>query len=391
MALRSLRVLHRWIGLVVAVPLAVQGLTGALLTLEPWLGEPAPVVQPGPSQPASAIVATARMAVGPEGRVLRYTPAEPEHAAQVQVAGAHGSPYVLLIDPVDLDLIGDQGDGAWAWLRSLHVQFLAPAYGGRSIVGWFGLGLVLLLVSGIPIWWPGPGGWHAAFTIARTARGVRFHRRLHGAVGIWTAAVLLTMGITGSALAFPRTVRALLGLEGGGPPRAIRVPGGTAGAEPDLDRVLALAQTAAPQARVRVVMLPSMPGEAVRVFLQHAGTEGAAGSVAVQVDGAGQRILAVQDARAQPPADRAWRWMHDLHEGLALGTPWRLLAALAGLSLPLFAVTGPLMWWLRRRNRRRLDTARQAAPQTGTWQVNTQQAGTQQATTRQVSTQKTGP
>lgn len=362
----TLRFLHRWIGLLVALPVAIQGLTGALLAVEPWLPEPAVALSAGAPQSASAIIAAAQAAIGADARVQRYTPSPgPGHAAQVQVGGAGEPARTLLIDPVDLHVAREQSGGFWPWLRSLHVQFLAQAYGGRNIGGWFGLGLVLLLVSGIPIWWPAPGGWRAAFTVAWRARGVRFHRRLHGAVGIWTAAVLLVLAATGVVMAFPRTSRGLMGLEGGGPPRAMRAPPGTNATLPDLDRAIALAQQAAPQARLRSVMVPATPGDAVRVFLLHPGAEGAAGSVVVQVDGAAGRVLGVQDAYAQPPADRAYRWMHDLHEGAGLGPPWRLLAAAAGIALPVFAVTGPALWWLRRRIRRRLDTARQAALQPG--------------------------
>jgi uncharacterized iron-regulated membrane protein len=371
--IRTLRLLHRWIGLVIALPMVVQGVTGTILALEPWLPDAAADVTPGTPQPASAIVATARAAVGPDARVLRYVPsAGPDQAAHVQVvqgkqAGGDASPQVLLIDPVDLDVLGIQSEGMIAWVRSLHVQLLAPNYGGRSIGGWFGIGLVLLLVTGVPIWWPGPGGWRAAVTIAWRARGVRFHRRLHGAIGIWTVAVLLVVSVTGVVMAFPRTSRGLLGLEGGGPPRAMRGPSSSAAnaVEPDLDRAIALAQQAVPDARLRVVMMPSAPGEAIRLFLMHAGAEGATGSVSVQVDPAGKRVLSMQDAYTQPVADRTYRWMHDLHTATALGPPWRLVSVLSGLSLPVFAVTGPAMWWLRRRNRRRLDSARQAALQPG--------------------------
>lgn len=33
--MRTLRLLHRWLGLLLALPLIIQGLSGAVLTLEP--------------------------------------------------------------------------------------------------------------------------------------------------------------------------------------------------------------------------------------------------------------------------------------------------------------------------------------------------------------------
>jgi sulfite reductase (NADPH) flavoprotein alpha-component len=332
--------------------------SGGLLALEPMLPDwSAPHAGEGPPQPAGAIVAAAEAASG--RRALRYVPAgEAGAAATVFLQGA-----ALHVDPADLRVLGPAGGGAWAALRSLHVQFAVPEYGGRSIGGWFGVFLLLLLATGVPIWWPRAGEMRAGFTVPLRARGFRLHRRLHGAVGIWIFLPLLVLTVTGVALAFPRGARGLIGLEGGGPPRAMRAPG--AAGSLDLDRAVTLAQAAAPGARLRMALLPAAPGEALRVFLVHPGGEGAAAMVAVQVDQAGTRVLAVQDARAAPAADRAWRGLHDLHEGAGLGPLWRIATVLAGIAMGVFAVTGPWMWWLRRRSRRRLDLARRAAMAAG--------------------------
>jgi uncharacterized iron-regulated membrane protein len=402
-----LRRLHRWFGLLVALPVAIQGLTGAILAFEPLLPDPPPLAArvmqstapqqgaaqhttqldralPGQAssdraettaapdgaslavpQPVGAIIAAARALAGPDARVVRYVPAEtPERPALVQVATA-AAPLSVSVNAVTLSAQVVRTETVWATLRSLHVAFLAPEHGGRGIGGWFGIGLVLLLVTGVPIWWPRQGRWKAAFTIAPRAAGYRFHRRLHGALGAWTVLVLFVLAGSGVVLAFPRTSRGLLGLEAGGPPRAMRTGGATdagAAAQPDIDAALVLAREAVPGARVRTVMLPGSRGEAVRVFMLLPGGEGARGSVTVQVDAAGGKVLAVQDPRRGPPADRLYRWIHDLHEGMGLGPVWRILTVLGGLALPLFAVTGPLMWWLRRRRARPSDIVPEAAP-----------------------------
>ncbi len=355
-----LRKIHLWLGLLIALPVATQGLTGAILAFEPLLPEVS-AGSAGPSQPVNAIVAAAR-ADRPAATLQRFTaPAAPGAAAHV-LFSQDGGPVTVRVDPASLVVLGTEGPGAWAWLRTLHVSFLAADYGGRGIGGWFGIGLVLVLATGIPIWWPARGGWRDALTFAPKARGVRFHRRLHGAVGAWTVLALLVLAATGVVLAFPRTSRGLLGLEAGGPPRPARAPASAAAAPtPDLDAAIALARSAVPTATTRVVMVPARPNDALRIMMTHAGGEGATGSVVVQVDPAAGKVLAVQDARTAPPADRLYRWIHDLHEGMGLGPAWRILTVLAGLALPLFAVTGPLMWWLKRRNRIRMALAKQQA------------------------------
>lgn len=349
-----LRRVHRWIGLAIALPVAMQGLTGAILALEP-LVPVASEVHVSRTDPPSvgAIIDAARVVVGAGAHTVRYTPAAAGFPARVQISASGGQPRVLSVDPVDLRVVGDEAAsaGVLRLLRSLHVQFAAPDYGGRGIGGWSGIGLLLLLVTGIPVWWPRANGWKASLTIAPRTRGRRFYRRLHGAVGAWSVLVLLVLAGTGVVLAFPRTARGLLGLEAGGPLRAMQAARDGAGGAADLDRAIAQARAAVPGTILRSVLLPGNPSEAVRVMLQHPDGEGAAASALVQVDSVSGRVLAIDDARSGPAAGLAYRWMHDLHEGMGLGSIWRILAALGGFCLPVFALTGPMMWLLRRRRR----------------------------------------
>lgn len=344
--LTLLRRLHRWIGLAVAIPVAVQGLTGAILALEPAF--PHTAAEAAATQPANQIVAAALAEAGTEASLLRYNPpAEPGRAATIQIARQGQKPADIRIDPTTLAVLPPDSS-VWFWtpLRSLHVAFMVPEYGGRSIGGWFGVGLVLLLVIGIPIWWPRQGSWKEAATIDRRLSGWSLQRSIHGAVGAWSVIVLLVLALTGVVLAFPATSRGLLGLEAGGPPRAgnSRAVADIA----DMDAVLDAASRTVPDARV-VMVMPGARNEPVRVAM--ATTDGALGRIMLQIEPASLKIVSVQDARTAPAADRTYRWMHDIHEGMGLGLPWRLLVILAGIALPVFAVTGPLMWWLVRRGR----------------------------------------
>jgi uncharacterized iron-regulated membrane protein len=357
-----LRRLHRWIGLAAVLPMLLLGVTGAVLTLEPvWPHGHAASL--GAPRSDSAILAAATALAPPGARPARYSPAgAPGEAAAVAFGGRNA--LVIRIDPVTLAPIGTaegQG-GVLRTMRALHVNLMLPELGGRSIIGWCGVALVLLTVLGIPLWWPRPGQWRAAFTFSASTNGVRFHRRLHGAVGIWIALVLFVNALTGAMLGFPQMARGWMGLQAGGPPR----PGPPPGPPPayDLDAAMALARTALPGARPRFVILPMAAGAPFRVFLGAPGG-GAARSGTAAIDAAGTRLLSLQDPAGYTLAERLWRWAHDLHEGAGAGPVWRGLTFLAGAALPVFSVTGLAMWLLRRRRRRRLDLARQAAIQPG--------------------------
>jgi uncharacterized iron-regulated membrane protein len=221
---RQLRIIHRWLGLCLLLPLIVQGVTGTILALEPPLRPLAAVVAAdGEPRPINEIVAASRAIAPADLRPVRYVPPpQARSAAEVWFApSAARSPrgtHLLRIDPVTLAPLGaiEQAGGVIDWLRRLHTSFLAPDYGGRAIVGWVGVGMLLLSLIGIPLWWPRPRRWRAAFTVSGKARGVTFQRQLHGAAGIWALVMLLISSLTGAVLGFPQTVRGVMGL----PPHA---------------------------------------------------------------------------------------------------------------------------------------------------------------------------
>jgi uncharacterized iron-regulated membrane protein len=294
-------------------------------------------------------------------RPVRYVaPPRAQTAAEVWFAPQAGrSPrgtHVLRVDPVTLVPLGavEQAGGVIDWLRRLHVNFLVADYGGRAIVGWVGVGMALLSVVGIPLWWPRPRRWREAITFSARARGVTFQRRLHGAAGIWALAMILASSVTGAMLGFPQTLRSVMGLPPGGPPRLSGAAPGTLPFEPNLDAAVVLARGTSPGLVLRTIILPTGAADPIRLFLGPKDSEGAATATVVTTDAAGSRVLSHQSPEALGWGETILRWAHDLHEGMGLGLLWRGATVLVGLAVPLMAVTGGTMWLLRRRNRKRI-------------------------------------
>src|SRR5690606_38244387 len=86
------------------------------------------------------------------------------------------------------------------WLVALHDDLLAGDT-GRRINGAAG-GLVLVLVlTGAVIWWPGRRRWKQS--LYATPSMPRFLWHLHSAVGFWTLLLLANWALTGVYMAFP--------------------------------------------------------------------------------------------------------------------------------------------------------------------------------------------
>jgi uncharacterized iron-regulated membrane protein len=98
-----------------------------------------------------------------------------------------------------------------SWLGKLHGSLLMESVGmtANAIGGFLTAALCL---TGIIVWWPGLGNWRRALVIYANAGWKRFVFDLHGAVGIWTFAVLLMWGLTGGYFVFPEPFRAVITL-----------------------------------------------------------------------------------------------------------------------------------------------------------------------------------
>ena len=151
-------------------------------------------------------------------------------------------------------------------------------------------------------------------------------------------------------------------LQPGGQRREARREG--AGREAlDIDAVVARAREAVPGARLVDVRLPNQPGANVFAQLESPGSVEGAPYIRVTIDPAGHRVMSVQNPNAGSFGEWLLGWMRAIHFGDAFGLPWRALVFLMGLALPTLAVTGSILWWMRRRMRRRVQAQRQAALQ----------------------------
>jgi uncharacterized iron-regulated membrane protein len=219
-------------------------------------------------------------------------------------------------------------------------------------------------------WWPKPRQWRRAFAVRPGARGLRLHRELHGAVGIWAIAVFMIVSFSGVYLVFPQTIgAAITAIFPARDPRAVAAirieprPGGEAiGVEAmGIDDAIALAREGSPDSRIGFAALPARPDQPYRINLVPRGQERGVPTTVVVVDPWMRRVVARIDPRDFTFGETLLAWQHSLHAGRGLGWTWKILVGLCGLLPLLFAITGTAIWWLRGRNKRALDAQRRAA------------------------------
>jgi uncharacterized iron-regulated membrane protein len=405
-----LQQLHLWVGLILLLPLVMMGITGAVLVyahdIEHLLGQGDPPVKTaGEWQSAAKLIEAAKAANSEPGRIpiavrwpievgepaavrlsrpgmanerpqFRGGQQEGQQGGQATGAPAQGrvptqSPFAgslqILIDPVSLQVLETQ-QAMTGWVRffhDLHGHIFIPGGVGREIVGWLGVAMLVLGCSGLYLWWPKPGQWKAAFQVRRKAKGLRLNRELHGAVGIWSLVIFMLVNFTGVYLAFPQQISAAVNTVW--PGRDMRAAMFQARVDPmrgtapmDVDEAVELARARVPGTRFLNAFLSVRPDQALRVGLIRPGHEEGAPIITVIIDPYRKSVVDVFDPQAMSTGEKIIAWQRALHYGIGLGGVYKFLVFVSGVIIPIFAVTGFLMWWIKRRNRRAGERARQA-------------------------------
>lgn len=375
-----IRRLHLWLGLSVGVLFALLGLTGSTLVfyedIDRWVHPEIRVVglspAPGWDSPVwDQALSTVRArwpdragawrfeATGRPGPLpARYQPPQADH---------HGERVMVWLTPDGRGVLREATWGRYAvtWLYDLHMELLAGAT-GRAVVGWSGLAMVLLLLSGLWAWWP-KGRWGQALLFKRPAVMSRRLRDVHKLTGLAGLALLLMLTVTGVMLALPDETQSVLSATVGpvqATPRPRQMPhaDGDTRAHVALAAALNAAHRVMPEGRLAWVEAParasgparpSLPDGVIMVRVQQPGDPSFRFPHSrVWLDPYSGQVLAVQDRGQAPMSNRVLNWLHPLHDASVGGLTLRWLVALAGLLPALLCATGWWRWRLVRGARR---------------------------------------
>lgn len=156
-----------------------------------------------PALDAETLVAAARGAV--PGEVVRYIPpARPGLSAEVGVRTAEGMTLSVYVHPATAQVLGSLRDERKLMevVKRLHSLVIAGPVGNHIIeivAGW----AIVLVVSGVFLWWPRETATQAqpGFAGALRVRGVPrqrlWWRDQHAVIGVFAAVVIVFLAVTG--------------------------------------------------------------------------------------------------------------------------------------------------------------------------------------------------
>ncbi|VIO70771.1 hypothetical protein CI1B_33940 [Bradyrhizobium ivorense] len=371
---------HSVIGLVLALLWAVVGVSGATMAFEDE-------IQAALNRDVMRVDASAARRLTPDELVARLQTAgdfgkvsavtmasDPTAAARIRFARSEGGtrPSSVYVDPYDGHLLGSpRGGEFFATVRKVHRWLLLPGDGngyGRKITGAAAICLIVMLISGLVLRWP-----HRARSVRTwlkpnlSLRGRGLHRSLHAVIGTWVLPVYLVTALTGLTysyewykagaswlLARPSATAATMPSKA--PRRAADAAKADASAEAKplgFDRVWStfLEQQGDRYGRA-LLTLPAGTGTVVRVRSWPRGSSLDTARDEFRIDAVTGRLASADIYADKTFGERVLASVLDIHRGAILGWPGKLVFMLAAALMPLFTVTGLLLYLSRRRHRR---------------------------------------
>lgn len=362
-----MRRLHLWLGLGLGAPFVLLGLTGSVLVFYPQIDallhpEIRPAIASAPAAPDwrapvwDTALATVRRTWPDKTGPWRFEvtgqpgPIPARYYAPAETAGHAFAPMMVWLSPDGRHVLRRDFWGSYAmtFIYDLHMHLLAERT-GAAIVGYGGIGILLLLVTGVWAWWP-RGSWRKALAFKRRAVPTRRLRDLHKLAGLWSLPVLVVLVGTGVMLGLPDESDRVLGaLAGPVDPVPVVVSGQNGGRQIPVAAALARAHAALPAARLAWIEVPGHGNGVFRLRMQQPGDPSYRFPHSfVMVDQYTGQVRAVVDARRAGVATTINNWLHPLHDASVGGLGARVLAVVAGLFPLALFVTG-LRRWSRRR------------------------------------------
>lgn len=369
--------LHWALGLSAGLVLALVGITGAMMSYEEAITDLANAdrarvaVADRPRLAPEALVARLE-AQRPGFRVNALTlsgdPALAPRASLSDDAKAGARPPWVYLDPYDGTQRGEtRGEETFATIRGLHRWLLVPGDGkgwGRTITGAAAVSLLVFLATGLYLRWPRIHAWRIWLKPSLRRPGRPRYWSLHAIGGTWLLPVYAVIALSGLWWSYDAYKVAATWVLTGKAPEAR--PGRERRARPDgppaLDRAWAAFKAGeGAHAALATVTLPGPDAGTIRIRYQLRADDLPRARNNMTFDaGTGERLSIARFAD-KPLGRQMADAMLEVHRGRFFGGLFAFVFFVAALAMPFMAVTGLVLYVLRRRT----ATARRTDPVAG--------------------------
>jgi len=369
---KTLFQLHWFFGISAGLVLALMGITGATVSFQDEILRALnpSVLQveklPAGVLPPAELVEKIQAAEGKSVSML-WVDTDSGNAAQVFFTPPPGERrgQMRYFDPYTGEFTGKAlGQDFFGLMLQLH-RFLAMGDTGRQITGACTLILIFFCLSGLYLRWPRQvTRWRAWLTLDWTKKGRGFNWDLHAVAGTWCLVFYLLAALTGLFWSYEWYRNGLNTLMSDSPQQergrgARNAPPKGPAPSADYNAMwLSIYSTAGKDLTAYNIRMPPVAGQPATVFylLKNSPHERALNQITLDpVSGA--------VSRHERYADKSFKAqllgsVYALHVGSYFGLVGRIILTLASLCMPLFFITGWLLYLDRRRKKRQVKEAR---------------------------------
>lgn len=374
---RCLFQIHWLFGISAGLVLALMGLTGALYCFEEELIQ---TLDPSITK------------VNPEGRIL-LAPAD--LLAQVRSKNPYVSSLTLSDNPGDAARVGFMNPIPGSEKKKFELQYLNPYTGellgkpaseeffrtvlnlhrhlaldspGKALTGASTLALLFLIISGLVLRWPKTARlhWRSWFAMNTAQKGRNFLASLHAVAGTWLFLAYLMAALTGLTWSYEWYRSGLTSLAGVTKSQATKVKfkapvaahkaSDVSKAEPDIALVWQTFRAKVPHYQKLILLLPATAAQSVQILYLDSSAAHPYANNRIVIDGISGEVEKHELYADKTKSEKFMASLYAIHSGHFFGLTGRLIMMLASLLLPLFAITGWLMYLQRRKLKLNLKT-----------------------------------
>ncbi|MEC5146583.1 PepSY domain-containing protein [Chitinophaga sp. 180180018-2] len=366
--------LHLWLGLGAGAIVLIVSITGCLFVFQKEVNDyyyrKTLFITPAttPLLPVSELKKKAEAVLGPAKHIRNITTyTAPDRAWEFMAYkgndtaltyfGAVEYYETVVINPYTGNVTGviDYKHNFFLIVKSLHWSLLLNTPYGQPIVGWATFIFVILLITGLIMWWPKK--WNKStreksFKIKWKAGGKRVNYDLHNVLGFYAMMIALVIALTGMVWAFKWFQATVYVVASGSvtPPardqqesvkQQVLLTG-----DP-LDKSFEQARVLLKGAK-RIFIYPAATENGVHRIGGYKGAETYYGADELQFDQYSAKLLGRRNDTHKNRGEKLLEMNYDIHVGAIGGLAGKILVFFAGLICASLPVTGFYVWWNKR-------------------------------------------
>lgn len=373
--------LHLWLGLGSGLVVFIVALTGSLLVFEDEL-EPVlyprfhkvDVVEGAHRLPLDAIVSSAQKAF-PDKKVGRIL-VEPHPDRTVIIALKQSKKekdlLSVAVDPYTGQVVDSriEQDSFFAVVIRLH-RYLCMGDTGKVITGISCCSFLIIMLSGLVLWWPNRKNRKQRFRVKWVASFKRLNWDLHAVLGFYVVPFTFLIASTGLIWSYKWVNNLLFYAFDGKPQTKREAPANPTAAVAKqavfFEKIYTETNRLLPNTGLVTLTMPEKDSLAVTVSKSN--DEAAISNIVdfLYFDNKTGDLVKKRLYDDETKGFKARRVIFPIHTGSLLGWPTKIIALLAALTAASLPITGFMIWWGRTRKKKaptktRKPVAARAAP-----------------------------